>query len=217
MPIFHLEKDSADFPPAQYADSEGLLAEGGGLSPAQLLSAYRKGLFFWFHPMRYIKWWSPDPRIVLFPDELELPDDLKAFNNPSWTVRVNQEVEALIRLGQKQFNTGEMSEIWLTERTLRVFEALRNEGHLLTLHAYENDALIGGVVGVRIGGCFFSEYIIGEKTHVREYLLSELSQHLKDEGVKLIDLHKETNETRDIGLKEISRNEYLDLLKQFAS
>ena len=125
MPIFELSKEEINYPPAQYADSEGLLCEGGGLSPEQLLNAYKSGLYFWFDPMRYIKWWSPDPRIVMYPENLSIPNYLKDdFDEKGYSVTFNYDLEEVMRLCQSIENVGEMSPAWITERTIRVFTAL---------------------------------------------------------------------------------------------
>jgi len=215
MPIFKLDKDEIKFPPAQFADSEGLLCEGAGLTPLQLLAAYRGGFYFWFHPMRYIQWWSPDPRIILWIEDLSVPEYLTAqFEKLNFEVTYDRDLEGLMRFIQKNGNAGEMNEAWVTERTIRIFKEFHKEGYVHSIEIRVNRQLAGGLYGVAIGKVFFAEYIFGTTEYAREYALIKLAEKLKTEDFILIDLHKETNETIDLGLSEISRNEYLDVLKK---
>ena len=217
MPIFELSKEETKYPPAQYADSEGLLCEGGGLSPEQLINAYKGGLYFWFDPMRYIKWWSPDPRIVIYPENLSIPDYLKQdLEKTRYTATFNFDLEAVMRLCQSIENIGEMSPAWITERTIRVFAALNELGHVQTVGVFKDDKLVGGLFGVIIGKVFFGEYICSTEKYGKEFALISLAKELLNKEFKLIDLQKDTNDTLDIGLSEISRNEYLSHMKQWA-
>jgi len=218
MPIFQISKEETNYPPAQYADSEGLLCEGGGLSPEQLINAYKSGLYFWFDPMRYIKWWSPDPRIVLFPEDLDIPDYLeKEFNASVFSVTFNKDLEGVMRLCQYVENKEEMNPAWVTERTIRVFKALEETRQVRTVEVWKDKKLVGGLFGLAIGQVFFGEYICSTSKFASEFALFNLAKKLKAEDYKLIDLHKDTNETIDIGLSEISRNEYLALVKELTS
>ena len=216
MPIFELSKEETKFPPAQYADSQGLLCEGGGLSPEQLINAYKSGLYFWFDPMRYIKWWSPDPRIVMFPEKLTIPDYIKKdLDKTGYTVSSNENLETVMRLCQSIENIGEMSPAWITERTIRVFKALNELGHVKTIGVFKDKQMIGGLFGVTIGKVYFGEYICSNDKYAKEFALINLAKELSEKGIKLIDLQKDTNDTQNVGLSEISRNEYLDLVKNW--
>lgn len=217
MPIFELTKEETKYPPAQYADSEGLLCEGGGLSTEQLINAYKSGLYFWFDPMRYIKWWSPDPRIVMFPESLAIPDYIKQdLDKTEYTATFNEDLETVMRFCQSIENIGEMSPAWITERTIRVFKALNEVGHVQTVGVFKDDKLVGGLYGVIIGKVFFGEYICSTEEYGKEFALISLAKELLERGFKLIDLNKDTNDTLDVGLSEISRNEYLDMVKEWA-
>ena len=215
MPIFKIPKAEINYPPAQFADSEGLLCEGGGLSPQQLVSAYKSGLYFWFHPMRYIKWWTPDPRIILLPSNLDVPEYLeKEITNLNYSATFDNDLETIMRLCMSVENTSEMNPAWITERTIRVFKEMDSHGHVKSVGVYKNDELVGGLFGVSIGKVFFGEYICGTDENASVFALISLVKKLSVEGFELFDLHKDTNETIDIGLSEMSRNEYLSLLKE---
>ena len=156
MPIFELSKEETKYPPAQYADSQGLLCEGGGLSAEQLINAYKSGLYFWFDPMRYIKWWSPDPRIVMFPEKIKVPDYIKQdLDKTGYTIAFNEDLDDVMRLCQSIENIGEMSPAWITERTIRVFKALNELGHVIAIGVFKDKQLVGGLYGVTIGKVYF--------------------------------------------------------------
>ena len=165
--------------------------------------------------MRYIKWWSPDPRIVMYPENLSIPDYMTLdFEKSEFKAIFNHDLEKVMRLCQTIENTGEMSPAWITERTIRVFTALHELGHVQTVGVFKDDKLVGGLFGVIIGKVFFGEFICSTEKYGKEFALISLAKELLKKGVKLIDLHKDTNDTIDVGLSEISRNEYLSDLKE---
>ena len=98
MPYFELKKEDQDFPPAHFADLDGLLAAGGTMSEELLLQAYQNGIYYWHHPLKHLKWWSPDPRIVLDPESLELPDKVL---EAGFTTSVNTDFKALLQCCQE--------------------------------------------------------------------------------------------------------------------
>ena len=155
MPYFELQKEDTGFPPAYFADGEGLLAVGGSMSPSLLLKAYSQGIFYWHHPMRHVQWWSPDPRIVADPVSLanaeapELPFEFRGSANP----------ERLLRFFQKIFNHKEqMGPSWLSERMFRIFMHLHQCGITLGLEVFLDGALVGGYFGICMGEMCYGEY-----------------------------------------------------------
>lgn len=215
MPVFKLQKEIIAFPPADFADSEGLLAEGGEVSAQWLLEGYKNGFYLWTNPMRYPKWWTPNPRIVMFPDKLEIPENvLKGIEKENFTVTFNQDLEGVMKLIQSIENKGEMNNGWLTGKLVNAFIEIKNRGLALSVEVYKNNKLVGGGFGASNGRLFFGEYFNGTVEFAKEYALIELVKKLKKENYAMLDLQKETTETIDIGLSEISRSEYLRILKQ---
>ena len=215
MPVFKFQKDTIAFPPAHFADSEGLLGEGGEISAKWLLEGYKSGFYLWTSPMRYPKWWTPDPRIVLFPKDLDVPDYvIKGIEEAKFIVTFNQDLEGVMKLIQSIENKGEMNNGWLTGKLMKAFLDIEKLGYALSVEVYKNGQLVGGAFGAHNRNIYFGEYINGTEEFAKECALIELTKKLQQENYTLIDLQKETNETIDVGLTEISRTEYIRILKQ---
>ncbi len=216
MPVFKLQNDIIAFPPADFADSDGLLAEGGLVNAQWLMEAYKSGFYLWTHPMRYPKWWTPNPRIVLFPNELDVPQNLsEKIHNSGFTVTFNKDLKGVMKLIQSIENTGEMNNGWLTGKLIDAILEIDKLGFALSIEVYnKHGKLIGGAFGVRNKNIYFGEYINGIEKYAKEFALIELTKKLRNENFKLLDLQKETNETLNVGLTEISRSEYLRILKE---
>jgi len=215
MPVFKLKEHIIAFPPAHFADNDGLLAEGGLINADWLLEAYKNGFLLWTSPMRYPKWWTPDPRIVLFPNDLSVPNHVsEGIANANFTVTFNQDLEGVMKFIQQIENKGEMDNGWLTGKFMKAFLEIEKRGYTISVEVYQNNALVGGAFGATNGKFFFGEYINGTIEYAREAALIELTKKLQQENYAIIDLQKETTETIDIGIKEISRSEYLRILKE---
>lgn len=215
MPVFKLQKETIAFPPADFGDSDGLLAEGGEINANWLLEGYKSGFYLWTNPMRYPKWWTPDPRIVLFPKDLDIPKHLHDnIKNSNFKVSFNQDLKGVLKLIQSIENKGEINNGWLTGKLIKAYLEIEKRGLSLSVEVYKNNKLVGGAFGASNGKIYFSEYINGTEKFAKEFALIELTKKLYNENYTIIDLQKETNETIDIGLKEISRSEYIRILKQ---
>ena len=215
MPVFKLDSNSISFPPAHYADSDGLLGEGGEITAEWLLEGYKSGFYLWTNPMRYPKWWTPDPRIVLFPKDLDIPDDIKeGIKKANFKVTFNQDLIGVMKLIQSIENKGDMNSGWLTGKLLKAYLEIERKGLSLSVEVFKDDILVGGAFGASNGKIYFGEYINGTEEFAAEYALIELTKKLKKENYTILDLQKETNETINVGLCEISRTEYIRILKQ---
>ena len=215
MPVFQLQKDIIAFPPADFADNDGLLGEGGDISATWLLEGYKSGFYLWTSPMRYPKWWTPNPRIVLFPSELEVPDYLlKEIDKAKFKVTFNQDLEGVMKLIQSIENKGEMNNGWLTGKLIQAYLDIEKRALSLSVEVYQANKLVGGAFGASNGKIYFGEYINGTIAYAKECALIELTKKLQKENFSLLDLQKETNETINIGLKEIARSEYIRILKE---
>ncbi len=215
MPVFKLQEQIIAFPPAHFADSEGLLAEGGLISSSWLLEGYKSGFYLWTNPMRYPKWWTPDPRIVLFPNQLDVPDYVKeGIEKANFSVSFNQDLEGVMKLIQSIENKGEMNNGWLTGKLMKAYLEIDKRGLATSVEVYKDNVLVGGAFGANNGKVYFGEYINGVEPFVKEFALIELTKKLLLENFTIMDLQKETNETIDVGLSEVSRSEYLRILKE---
>jgi len=215
MPVFKLHNHTVAFPPAHFADSDGLLGEGGEVNAQWLLEAYKNGFYLWTNPMRYPKWWTPDPRIILYPKDLNVPDYVsEGIDKANFTVTFNQDLAGVMKLIQTIENKGEMNNGWLTGKLVKAYLEIEKLGHALSVEVYKDGELIGGAFGARNKKIYFGEYINGTEEFAKEFALIELTKKLQQENYTVLDLQKETNETIDIGLSEISRSEYIRILKE---
>ncbi len=215
MPVFKLQEHIVAFPPADFADSDGLLAEGGLISAEWLLEGYKSGFYLWTSPMRYPKWWTPNPRIVMFPQNLKVPKYVdEAIQKSNFKVSFNQDLEGVMKLIQSIENKGEMNNGWLTGKLIKAYLEIKKRGLALSVEVYQNNTLVGGAFGASNGKIYFGEYINGTVDFAKEFALIELAKALKERNFVIMDLQKETNETIDVGLSEISRSEYIRILKE---
>lgn len=212
MPYFELEKGSLDFPPAHFADLDGLLAVGGDMSAERLLLAYRSGIFWWHHPLKHIKWWSPDPRIILEPESVREPD---LSLHEGFTTTVNTAFEGLLRLCQDQYNQEDsMTEAWLSERMVRIFLELDGKGLVHSQEVWQGEELRGGLFGVCMGKLFFGEYVAGTLPGVADFAVIRAAQALGEKGINLMDMHKETARSGQLEYDSMSRVAFVDLCKE---
>jgi leucyl/phenylalanyl-tRNA--protein transferase len=152
-----LLSDKISFPPPYLAEEDGLLAVGGDLSQERLLKAYSIGIFPWYSEDSPILWWSPDPRLVLFPSELNVSRSLRQFINKGiFTVTMNTAFEQVIQCCADTSRTGQ-SGTWITDEMIRAYTGLHRAGHAHSVEAWHNSELVGGLYGIIMGRMFFGE------------------------------------------------------------
>lgn len=216
MPLFQLSPDDLSFPPAYFADSEGLIAVGGDLKAPRIIEAYRNGIHFWFGPMDPIKWWSPDPRLVLFPGQVSLESERS--KNEKLSVKVSNSLENMLRKLQTQENNGEMGPHWVTEEMIQTYTALNEQEKCVALEVSIDGQLFGCVVGIVLGAVFYIEQILNlsqlQMEQSADLCVFGLSEYLSAHKFHIIDIQKETVRISDIGIVEMSRLEYLDQVKR---
>ncbi|NDV44667.1 leucyl/phenylalanyl-tRNA--protein transferase [Flagellimonas sediminis] len=217
MPYFELKNDEISFPPAYFADIDGLLAVGGTMSVERLLLAYNSGIYYWHYPLKHIKWWSPDPRIVLKPDSFVMTKSEQDTFLKDFDIQVDTRFEEVLRGCQSVFNIQDrMDNNWLTERMVRLFMELHQQGCAHSIEVWQNDDLVGGLFGVAIGKLFFGEYVFAKVERADEVAMVYLIEKLKDQNFDLIDMQKETFLLPGFEYDEMPRLEYVDLCKENA-
>ena len=216
MPYFELKKGATQFPPAHFADIDGLVAVGGDIDADILLKAYNSGLYYWHHPMKHIKWWSPDPRIVLqLPTDIPKPD--LTTDRPTLKVMPSEDTETLLRHLQSIMNIKEeMNSQWLSERMYRIFSELQQRNYLKLFAIVEEGELIGGLFGIAIGSIFFGEYIWAPDKEAMVLGINALVNYCNKNGIKLIDMQKPTFQSPYVPCDEMSRLSYVDYCKMNA-
>ncbi len=216
MPFFTLGKDDLKFPPAHFADADGLLAEGGDITADWLLEGYKSGAFLWAGPMDTLKWYSPDPRVVMFCERLDLPKYLKDFLDfAPYTVTYSEDFEKGLAFCESIENEKPMYPGWITGVFAQAYKELNERGYVRSAQVWKEGKMIGAAFGSKIGHLFFMEHVCENDDYAGELALKSLVELLAKEEVSLIDMHRDTTETIDIGLSEISKSEYLHILRKF--
>lgn len=217
MPYFDLSKEEIAFPPAHFADLDGLVATGGDLSVQRLVLAYNSGIYYWHFPLKQIKWWSPDPRTVLVLDSFKFSPDRLQHLEGQFTALLSNDLEQVFRACQKFYNIRDrMDNNWLSERAFRSFMELHQKGLVQVVEVWKDNLLVGGLFGVAIGKMFFGEYLFSEEQDAGEFALLFLIKNLKEKEFYLIDMQKETMLTAGFEYDELSRIEYVSLCKENA-
>ena len=212
MALFTLEKDLY-FPPVKFAEPDGLLAIGGDLSPERLLLAYRDGIFPWYEG-EYILWWCPDPRFVLFPEELKVSRSMKAlFKKEVFDFTVNKAFEKVI-YSCKQIKRPGQRGTWITDEVETAYTKMHTLGYAISAEAWQNDKLVGGVYGIKLGKVFFGESMFSKISNASKFAFIKLVEDLKQQGIKLIDCQVYTEHLESLGARMIPRREFLRKLDE---
>jgi len=211
MPLFRLSK-RLDFPPAWLARSDGLLCIGGDLSAERLILAYENGIFPWFSKDEPILWWSPDPRLILFPKNIRISKSLnKKIKKNIYCVTMDKAFEKTIRSCAKpRKNSHEGT--WLVDEMVDSYIKLHTLGYAHSIETWRNDKLVGGLYGVCLGKSFFGESMFSFESDASKIALVALSIHLEKQDFDLIDCQVTTNHLLSMGAIEIPRNAFLDLI-----
>lgn len=205
---------NCDFPPLAHALTEpnGLIAIGGDLSINRLLQAYTHGIFPWFSEGEPVMWWSPNPRMVLFPSELKISNSLKkTLKKAPFEVRFNTAFRQVITACSSTLRDGQ-SGTWITQDIINGYTALHEAGFALSAECWLEGKLVGGCYGVTIGKMFYGESMFHHVTDASKIAFVSLVQRLKDEGVGMIDCQMKTAHLASFGAKEIPRDTFIEQL-----
>lgn len=199
-----------DFPdPRHYPD--GLLAVGGDLSSARLLRAYRQGIFPWHGPNDPILWWSPDPRGVLYPQDLHISRSLaKQMRDASLRFSMNTAFDAVISACAAPRHA--QTETWINPEMITAYQQLHAQGHAHSVEVWQADTLVGGLYGLAFGGLFCGESMFSRIPSASKMAQAALCRQLHAWGFGLIDTQFLTPHLASMGAQEIPRDQYLDML-----
>lgn len=212
MPVFRLS-DKLIFPSPEYAEEDGLLAVGGDLSEKRLLLAYSMGIFPWYSEGYPILWWSPDPRLVLFPGELKVSRSLKqSIKKNPFKITMDTAFEEVIRncAGVRRRNN---EGTWITGDMIEAYIRLHRSGFAHSVECWHEGELSGGLYGVSIGKAFFGESMFSKKSNASKVAFVKLVQQLAGWGFKIIDCQVTTGHLISFGAREIPRSEFMKILK----
>ena len=204
--------ESLQFPPMEMADEDGLLAVGGDLSRERLLHAYCNGIFPWYEN-KYILWWCPDPRFVLFPDELKISSSMKQLlKKQSFEFTINRDFNAVISQCKAISRRGQDG-TWITEEMRNAFNDLHAAGYAHSAEVWLNGELAGGLYGIRLGKIFYGESMFSRISNASKFAFIRYVEQLKSEGVELIDCQVYTSHLESLGARMIPRKQFLNLIK----
>jgi len=213
MPVYALT-DKLIFPDPKLASEEGLLAVGGDLSSERLIMAYSQGIFPWFSEGDPIMWWSPDPRMVLFPDKFRLYKSLKqTLHNKAYTIKFDSAFEEVIQACRAIERSGQDG-TWITEEMEQAYINLHRLGYAHSVETYYKDKLAGGLYGISIGKAFFGESMFCYQKDASKIALYTLVQKLTEWNFHFIDAQVETDHLKSLGAEVIPRKKFLSLLQE---
>lgn len=211
MPL-HVLNNNLWFPAVTDALPDGLLAIGGDLSVERLLLAYQKGIFPWFDGEVPV-WWCPDPRFVLFPNELKVSKSMKVLlKRNAFEFTVNKAFEQVIKACKEKERT-DQNGTWITDSVEAAYIQLHRLGYAASAEAWINNELAGGLYGVQMGNIFFGESMFSHVSNASKYAFIKFVKLLTEDGAKLIDCQVYTEHLESLGAKMIDRNEFLQHLK----
>jgi leucyl/phenylalanyl-tRNA--protein transferase len=206
----HFLNQKIEFPDLSEATADGLLAVGGDLSSERLLYAYANGIFPWFDEEEPILWWSPDPRFVLFSEDLKISKSMKQIlNGNKFKVTVNKDFMSVVENCSKAKREGQKG-TWITDNMIEAYTRLYKLGYAKSIEVWQDDDLVGGLYGVDLGNNVFC----GESMFAKVSNASKLGfiTFIQNSDYKLIDCQLHTKHLESLGAKHISRSAFLKFL-----
>ncbi|MBW2011555.1 MAG: leucyl/phenylalanyl-tRNA--protein transferase [Deltaproteobacteria bacterium] len=202
------------FPSPRFAGKDGLLAIGGGLSEKRLLLAYRMGIFPWFSDDQPILWWSPDPRLVLYPDEIRISKSLqKVIKKKIFHLTMDTAFEQVINACAQVPRADEQG-TWIVKDMIDAYCRLHESGFAHSVEAWYKGKLAGGLYGISLGKSFFGESMFTYMSNASKVVFAALVDYLRELSFDMIDCQIATAHLIRFGAIEISRDRFLDELKQ---
>ena len=205
------------FPEIALAGEDGLLAAGGSLDIPVLLEAYSKGIFPWYAEGSPILWWSPDPRMVLFPQKFKVSKSLdQTIRKQEFEIRMDSRFPDVISQCSKVHRPGQDG-TWITADMIDAYIRLHEEGYAHSVEVFAKRELVGGLYGVSLGGAFFGESMFHLQKDVSKVALYHLVDFARRHHFSLIDAQQSTPHLESLGAEEITRSRFLGLLQKALS
>lgn len=201
------------FPPVNETDEDGILAIGGDLSPERLLLAYKSGIFPWFDEDEPILWWSPEERMVLFPNEFSVSKSMRnILNRGIFKVTFNQNFKEVISNCSSIKRDGQRG-TWITDGMIEAYSKLNEMGIAKSVEVWQEDILVGGLYGIDLGHIFCGESMFSKVSNASKVAFVSLVKKLKEENYKLLDCQVHNNHLESLGAREIPREDFIAILK----
>lgn len=203
-------------PSLALTEPNGLLAAGGDLSPQRLIAAYKQGIFPWYNQGQPILWWSPDPRLVLFPEQLHISRSLrKRLRQGTYQITLDQNFPEVIQAcaNPRYDNEG----TWITTEMKTAYIRLHRMGIAHSVEAWEGGKLIGGLYGLSIGRIFFGESMFSQRPDASKVAFVYLCRQLQRWGFPLVDCQIQSEHLQRLGAQTIPRIKFLHWLEQLCN
>ncbi len=201
------------FTPVSEADEDGILAIGGDLSPERLQLAYKSGVFPWFNEGEPVLWWSPDPRMVLFPDELIVSKSMRnILNRKQFKVTFNRDFKEVISNCQKIKREGQDG-TWISNEMIDAYCVLHDQGIAKSVEVWQDEVLVGGLYGIDLGHVFCGESMFSKVSNASKVAFIALVNYLKEGNYKLLDCQVYNPHLESLGCREINREEFMFILE----
>ncbi|MFM7482568.1 MAG: leucyl/phenylalanyl-tRNA--protein transferase [Candidatus Methylopumilus sp.] len=196
-------------------EPNGLIAISNTLKTERIIEAYKQGIFPWFNQHEPILWWSPDPRLVLFPDDLKISSSLsKKIKKSNYQFEVDKNFLSVIK-GCSEVKRKDQDGTWIDERIINAYSELHQMKIAHSFEIYFNGNLVGGLYGIILDDVFFGESMFYYETDASKIAFVLAIQYLKNIGVKMIDCQMKTKHLLSFGAKEITRNQFIQLLNTY--
>jgi len=211
--IYLLDDENLNFPTQDMMKND-LVAIGGDFHPQRIINAYKNGLFPWFiDEYNYIHWYSPQDRMVLFPDEFKLSKSLKrTIKNKGFVIKSNDNFEEVIKRCSS-IKRKEEDDTWISEPFITAYTNLFNLGYASSIECYLHGKLVGGLYGIMIDGIFCGESMFSDEKDASKVAFYYLCQQAKENGIKLIDCQVHNSHLESLGAREIPRDDYFKFLQ----
>ena len=211
--MYYLTKDLF-FPPVTQANGDGILAIGGDLSPERLQLAYSSGIFPWCNEREPIIWWSPNPRMVLFLDELIVSKSMRnILNRNIFKVTFNQNFRDVVSNCQQIIRDGQTG-TWITNEMVEAYCKLHEQGIAKSIEVWQNDQLVGGLYGIDLGHFFCGESMFSLVSNASKVAFIALVNQLKKGNYRLLDCQVYNEHLESLGCREIERESFMEILKK---
>lgn len=214
MPAFWLNHYEISFPHPSLAEPDGLLAVGGDLRPERLLLAYQNGIFPWYEGHSGFAWYSPDPRCVLFPDELKIQRSMRSiFNQKKFTFTTDARFPEVVAMCAEVWRRGQVGS-WINDSFYKAYQKLFDLGWAHSVEVWQGERLVGGLYGMAFGQVFCGESMFSLAPNASKAGFIVLVKALSRQGFRLIDCQVETEHLSSFGARNIPRADFLEILKE---
>lgn len=211
MPVFRLTQELI-FPPPRLAEPGGLLAVGGDLSSERLLLAYKNGIFPWYSDDDPLLWWSPDPRLVIYPGELKISRTLaRTMKKGHFRTTFDVEFESVIEACARRRGENR-KETWITSDMMTAYIKLHELGYAHSVETWHDDKLVGGLYGVSLGRAFFGESMFSAMSDASKVALVNLVSFVEKQKFDFIDCQLPTGHLMRMGGRKVQRELFLNQL-----